>query len=324
MCINYRKANQSLVTACINNNGTVVSTFPLPKIKELLGRLNNCKYVSALDLCSGYYHISLMEEAKKRTAFVTADGKYQWNVVPFGLATTFSRFQHVMSKVLTGLNNFTFIYLDDVLIFSETYEEHLQHLCSVFEKFQKAGLKIKLRKCQFFKTHLHYIGHRISANGLEPLPEKLEAIKNPAPTRNIDEAHQILGLLGYYRSFVPASADITLPITSLLKKNTPSIWSEKCQLTLDYLKEVFCNKPILQFPDPNKPYVLYTDASNNVYSGVLCQPISNDKDIRPVAHFSGTCTAQNKSWCATEKEAYVVLKSIQKCIYYLRGTKCTL
>ena len=108
--------------------------------------------------------------------------------------------------------------MDDVLIFSETYKEHLHHLCSVFEKFQKAGLKIKLSKCQFFKTHLHYLGHRISANGLEPLPVKLEVIKNLAPARNVDEAHQILELLGYYRSFVPAFANITSPITSLLKK----------------------------------------------------------------------------------------------------------
>ena len=96
----------------------------------------------------------------------------------------------------------------------------MHHLSTVYEKFQKAGLKIKLSKCQFFKTHLHYLGHRISANGLEPLPEKLEAIKNLAPTRNIDETRQILGLLGHYRSFVSAFADITLPITSLLKKKT--------------------------------------------------------------------------------------------------------
>ena len=131
-------------------------------------------------------------------------------------------------------------------------------------------------------------------------------------------------MLGYYRSFVPAFADITLPITSLLKKNTLFVLSEKCQLTLDYLKEVFCNKPILQFPDPNKLYVLYTYASNDAYSGVLCQPISNDKDIRPVAYFSGTFTAQNRSWCAIKKEAYAVLKSVQRFDYYLRGTKCTL
>ena len=139
-----------------------------------------------------------------------------------------------MLTVLTGLNNFTCMYLDDILVLSETYNYHLHHLNTVFEKFQKAGLKIKLSKSQFFKTCLHYLGHRISANELEPLPKKLEAIKNLAPTRNVDEACQILWLLGYYRSFIPAFANITLPITSLLMKNTPFIWSDKCQLALEY------------------------------------------------------------------------------------------
>ena len=198
------------------------------------------------------------------------------------------------------------------------------HLNAVFEKFQKVGLKIKVSKCQFFKSHLHYLGHRISANGLEPLPEKLEAIKNLAPARNIDEAHHILRLLGYYRSFIPSFADTTLPITSLLKKNTPIIWSSKCQQALDYLKEIFCNKPLLQFPDPNKPYILYMDTSNNAYSGILCQPVDSNQDIRAVAYFSGTLPAQNKSWCVTEKEAYAMLKSVQHFDYYLQGMKCTL
>ena len=136
------------------------------------------------------------------------------------------------------------------------YEDHLHHLNVVFEKFQKAGLKIKLSKCQFFKSDLHYLGHRISANGLELLSKKLKAIKNLAPARNVGEACHILKLLGYYRSFIPTFADNTLPINNLLKKNTPFIWSFKCQQVLDYLKEIFCNKPHLQFPDPNKPYIL--------------------------------------------------------------------
>ena len=227
---------------------------------------------------------------------MTADCKYQWNVVPFSLATAVSTFQYLMSTVLTGLNNFTFTYLDDILVFLETYKDHLHHLNIVFEKFQKAGLKIKLSKCEFFKSHLHYLGHRISANGLEPLPVKLKAIKNLAPARNVDEACHILRLLGYYRSFVPTFANITLPITNLLKKNTPFIWSSKCQQVLDYVKEIFCNKPLLQFPDPNKPNILFSDVSNNVYSGILCQPIDSDQDIRPVAYFSGTFTAQSRSW----------------------------
>ena len=124
MCIHYRKVTQSLIPAHNNSNGRVVSTFPLPKIQELLSRLNKCKYFSSLDLHSGYYHISLTEEAKKKTAFVTADGKYQWNLVPFGLATAVSKFHYLMSTVLTSLNNFTFTYLDSILVFSETYEDN--------------------------------------------------------------------------------------------------------------------------------------------------------------------------------------------------------
>ena len=300
MCIDYRKVNQSLITVHINNNGKVVSTFPLPKIQELLSRLNNCKYFSSLDLCLGYYHISLTEEAKKKTAFIMTDGKYQWNVVPFGLATAISTFQYLMSKFLTSLNHFAFTYLDNVLIFSKSCKEHLQHLNAVFQTFKEAGLKIKLSKCQFFKTQLHYLGHKISADGLKSLSEKLKAIKNLAPTKNMDEACQILGLLGYYRSFAPAFADITMPISNLLKKNTPFMWSKECQDALNYLKEIFCNKPILQFPDPNNDYVLYIEASNNAYSSILCPAQSNDKDIRSVAYFSGTSMAQNKSWCATK------------------------
>ena len=169
-----------------------------------------------------------------------------------------------------------------------------------------------LGKCQFFEIQLHYLGHKISADGLEPLPEKLKAITNLAPTKNVDEACQILGLLGYYMSFTPTFADITTPITNLLKKSIPFVWSKQCQDALDYLKEIFYSKPILQFPDTTKDYMLYTDASNNAYSGVLCQQQSNDNDIRPVAYFSGTFTAQNKSYYATEKKSICCVKKCSK------------
>ena len=146
MCIDYRKVNQSLVTACSNSNGKVV---PLSSCQNsrITCWLNKCKYFISFNLCSNYYHISLTEEPKKKTAFVTADGNYQWNVVPFGLANIVSTFQYLMWTVFTGLNSFTFMYLDDVLVFLETYNDHLHHLNEVFERFQKASLKIKLSKC---------------------------------------------------------------------------------------------------------------------------------------------------------------------------------
>ena len=152
MCIDYRKVIQSLITVHNGNSYKIVSTYPLPKIQELLNRLIHCKYFSLSDLCSGYYHISLTEDLKKKTAFVSADGKYQWNVIPFSLAMAVSTFQYLMLQVLTGLNNFTFTYLNDVIIFSKSWEEHLEHLNIVFNRFKSAGLKIKLSKCHFSKT----------------------------------------------------------------------------------------------------------------------------------------------------------------------------
>ena len=208
-----------------------------------------------------------------------------------------------MSTVLTSLNSFAFTYLDDVLVFSEAYNDHLHHLNTVFEKFQKASLKIKLSKCQFFKTHLHYLGHRISANRLEPLPEKLEAFKNLASASNVDEAHQILGLLGYYRSFIPAFADITLPITSLLKKNTPFVWSDKCQLPLEYLKKFSAINHCYNFQTPiNHMYCIWIPPIMHIPASFANQLIMT-KILGQLHIFSGTFTAQNRNWCATEKRS---------------------
>ena len=153
MCIDYRNVNQSLITTHNGNNSKVVSTLPLPKIQELLSRLVNCKYFSSLDLHSGYYHISLTEDAKRKTAFVTAHGKYQWNVVPCGLAAIVSTFQYLMSQVLTGLNHFAFTYLDDILIFSNSWEEHLEHLENIFNRFKSAGLKLNEANVNFSKNN---------------------------------------------------------------------------------------------------------------------------------------------------------------------------
>ena len=151
MCIDYQKFNQSLITAHNNSNSKVVSTVPLPKMQELPGQLNECKYFSSLDLCSGYYHFSLTEEAKKKTAFVTTDGKYQWNVVPFGLATTVSTFQYLMSAVLTGVSKFAFTYLDDVLVYSEKYDDHLHHLNTVLKDSKMPVLKLSSVNVNFSK-----------------------------------------------------------------------------------------------------------------------------------------------------------------------------
>ena len=179
----------------------VFSLVPLPKIDELYAKLQAHKIFSTLDLYSGYYHIGLSDSAKPKTAFVISGmGKYKFNRVPFGLAQAPTHFQKLINEVLTDCN-FTMEYLDDIIIFSKTEEEHLEHLEIIFNRLCEAGLQLKLQKCSFFKKHFQYLGHLISDEGIQPLPEKLESIaKMPAP-KNAKQVKQFLGLVGYYRKF---------------------------------------------------------------------------------------------------------------------------
>ena len=219
MCVDYRKINklQPEVTKADGGKGCI-SLIPLPKIDELYAKLKGYKVFSSLDLRSGYYHIGLKDSAKPKSAFVLSSlGKYQFNRVPFGLAQTPAYFQKLINDVFKGCT-FAMGYLDDIIIYSKSEKEHLEHLEEIFTRLKTAGLKLKLEKCCFFKKHIQYLGHLISADGIQPLPEKLESIaKMPAP-KNPKEVKQFLGLVGYYRKFVPRFADISRVLTHLTKK----------------------------------------------------------------------------------------------------------
>ena len=207
MYVDYRRINklQPEVTKADSRKGCI-SLIPLPKIDELYAKLKGYKVFSSLDLRSGYYHIGLKDSAKPKSAFVLSSlGKYQFNRFPFGLAQAPAYFQKLINDVLKGCN-FVMGYLDDIIIYSRSEKEHLEE---IFTRLKAAGLKLKLEKCCFFKKHIQYVGHLISADGIQPLPEKLESItKMPAP-RNPKEVKQFLGLVGYYRKFVPRFADIS-------------------------------------------------------------------------------------------------------------------
>ena len=220
MCVDYRKINklQPKVTKADGGKGCI-SLVPLPKIDELYAKLKGYKVFSSLDLRSGYYHISLKDSSKPKSAFVLSSlGKYQFNRVPFRLAQAPAYFQKLINDILKGCN-FAMGYLDDIIIYSRSEKEHLEHLEEIFTRLKRAGLKLKLEKCCFFKKYIQYLGHLISADGIQPLPEKLESIaKMPAP-KNPKEVKQFLGLVGYYRKFVPRFADISRVLTHLTKKD---------------------------------------------------------------------------------------------------------
>ena len=189
-----------------------LTLHPLPKIDELYAKLGGAKLFSALDLTSGYYHIELGSTSRAKTAFVTLFGKWEFNMVPFGLAQAPAYFQALISEVLKGLSHFAIAYLDDIIIFSQTEEEHLKHLEIIFRRLKEAGLKLKRSKCSFMKLHIEYLGHLISEKGIEPMPDKLTAIKEMPAPRSPKEIKQFLGLVGYYRKFIPRFSDIAKPL----------------------------------------------------------------------------------------------------------------
>ena len=222
-------------------------------------------------------------------------------------------------------------YLDDIIIFSNSKEEHLQHINDIFEKLCKAGLKLKLSKCAFFKKKLQYLGHLVSKEGVQPLPEKLESIQNMPALRNTKEVKQFLGLVGYYRKFVPQFSDIAHPLSKLTAKDQIFKWTELGQAAFKMLKEKLCHKPILQYPDTSKPYTLFTDASNYGWAGVLMQEHKSVDSkgnqcttLHPVAYISRLFRGSQLNWAALTKEAYAIYMCMKRLTFYISGTKVTL
>ena len=311
MCVDYRRINklQPEVTKADGGKGCI-SLIPLPKINELYAKLKGYKVFSSLDLRSGYYHIGRTESAKPKSAFVLSSlSKYQFNRVPFGLAQAPAYFQKLINDMLKGCN-FTMGYLDDIIIYSRSEKEHLEHLEKIFIRLKAAELKLKLEKCCFFKKHIQYLGHLISAEGIQPLSEKLESIaKMPAP-KNPKEVKQSLGLVGYYRKFVPRFADISRVLTHLTKEDVEFKWTPKCENCFQILKEFLQQAPILKYPDPQANYTLYTDASKYAYTGVLTQ--HSDGTDHPITYISGLFHGSQLNWVTLTKEAYAIYMSVKK------------
>ena len=321
LCVDYRKVNvlQQEVRRTDKSMGCL-SLYPLPKIDEMFSKLRGSHVFSTIDLRSGYYHVGLTRESRPKSAFVVPMGKWQFKHTPFGLSQAPAYFQLLIDKVLTGCSEFAMGYLDDIIIFSRSEEEHLVHLEKIFRRLQEFGLKMKREKCAFFKKHIQYLGHLVSEKGFEPLPEKLEAIKKmPAPTTS-KEVKQFLGLIGYYRKFVPRFSDISRPLTRLTRHDTPFEWTEQCGKAFNHLRELLMQYPILRYPDPTKGYVLYTDASGIGWSGVLTQEYVDEKNRakqHPICYVSGQFRGSQLNWAALTKEAYAIYMSIRRLSFYV-------
>ena len=303
--------------------------MPLPKIDEIYARLKGSNIYSTFDMRSGYYHMVLSEKSRPKSAFVSSFGKWEFKHCPFGLAQAPAYFQRLVNEVLLGLT-FAFGYLDDILVYSPDMETHLEHLRNLFVKLREADLKLKEIKCNFLKKHIQYLGHIVSGKGITPVPEKLESIQKMPLTKTPTEVKQFLGLIGYYRKFVLRFSDLTRPLNALTRKDVMFEWTPICQESFEMLKANLMKEPILTYPDPSLPYVLFTDAGKYAWACVLTQEKAHDmegkevKILHPITYMSGLFRGSQMNWACLIKEAYAIYMSIKKLAYYLEDADITL
>lgn len=317
-CIDYRNLNAV----------TKADTFPLPRIDDLLDQLGKSKFFSSLDLASGYWQVQVDPDSQEKTAFITHQGLYQFRVMPFGLRNAPAVFQRLMQNVLAGLNSdegpdFVSVYLDDILIFSETLEEHLEHLRLVIERLAAAGLMLKPAKCHFIRKEVEHLGYLLTPNGLQPSMRHVNAVKEFPVPQSVKEVRQFVGLASYYRRFVPGFSKIAEPVYALTKKGAAYTWTDYCQSAFETLKDKLVRAPVLVYPDfTGKEFILETDASIKGLGAVLSQR-QEDSHLHPVAYASRSLTQGEKGYAITELETLAVVWAISHFHAYLYGNDVT-
>ena len=312
-CIDYRRLN----------NITTKDRWPLPRIQDIFDQLGGSAYFSTLDMRSGYWQVPLAKQAIPKSAFVCHRGQFEWTRMPFGLANAPSHYQRVMSKILGKfIGKFLFVFLDDIVIYSPTAEEHFRHLKLVFETLAKANLTLKQSKCNFFQTHVDLLGYVVGKDGYSAQSSKTAAIRQQPPPDDQTELRRFLGMASYYRQLVPGFAQIASPLTSLLKKDADWRWGVEQDIAFQQLKDMLTSDRVMAFPRLDQPYILYTDACNYAIGAILCQE-DEDGIERPIQYISAQLTPTQRRWAVIEKEAYAVVYALRKLRTYLLGAKVT-
>lgn len=332
MCVDYRTLNRR----------TVPDQYTVPKIEDALTCLNGSKWFSVLDLRSGYYQVPMNEYDKEKTAFICPLGFYQFDRMPQGVSGAPATFQRIMEKTVGDMNLLeVLVYLDDLIVFGATLEEHEQRLLKVLDRLQEEGLKLSLDKCQFCQPSVSYVGHIVSQDGVATDPKKTEAVTTwPRPT-TVTALRSFLGFCGYYRRFVKDYAKVAFPLNQLLsgypphrkqlKKMKDQVylnpskpfghrWDDNCEAAFKELKQRLTSAPVLAFANPELPYVLHVDASREGLGGVLYQ--DQGEGLRPVAFISRSLTPSERHYPAHKLE-FLALKwaVVEKLHDYLYGAK---
>jgi hypothetical protein len=279
----------------------VGNAYKLPDITEILDQLGQAKYFSCLDLAMGYRQIEMNPSDVDKTAFSTKEGHWAYKRMPFGLKTAPSTFQRMMNNVLSGLTGTRcFVFLDDIVIYAKSLVDHDRKLRDVFSRLRKYNLKSQLDKCEFLRKEVTFPGHILSEHGAEPDARKIECIKNFPTPKTAKQFKSFLGLTGYYRKFVPQFSKIAAPLHKFLKKDAKYLWEENQKIAFHTLKQKLMSRPILQYPDFSREFILTTDASNDGTGAVLSQG-QIGKDL-PIAYASRSFNKSEKNYSTVEKE----------------------
>jgi hypothetical protein len=285
----------------------------MPVVDELIDELAGAKWFSKLDFRAGYHQICIHPEDTHKTAFKTHNGLYEFLVMAFGLTNAPATFQSVMNLIFaTLLRKGVLVFMDDILIYSATLEQHLSLLQQVFEILRTHKFFIKLSKCSFAQKEIEYLGHCISSEGVATEKSKISAVEQWPVPKNVKELRGFLGLTGYYRKFIRHYGLISKHLTDLLKKGVPFVWTSNAQTTFNQLKLALINAPMLGIPDFSKQFILETDASDIGFGAVLIQ------DSHPIAYLSKTVCAKNQALSTYEKECMAIILAVDKWRPYLQ------
>ncbi|GBN40028.1 Retrovirus-related Pol polyprotein from transposon 297 [Araneus ventricosus] len=299
-CVDYRKSNEI----------TIKDSYPLPRIDDTMDALDGSQWFLTLDLKSGYWQVEIQPEDKDKTAFTTGQGLSQFKVMPFGLCNAPATFERLMETVLSGLTSEAcLVCLDDIIIVGRTFQEHLNNIRKVFQRLQKANLKLSPKKCRFFRKEVSYLGHIISADGVKADPEKTKAVVDWPRPETVHDLRSFLGLCTNYRRFVRNFSAIARPLHKLTEDRSNFNWTEECEKSFNSLKQALITSPVLTYPRTDKEFILDTDASNKGIGAVLFQKIGNEECV--IAYFSKSLGKPERNYCVTRKELLAIVKSIE-------------
>ena len=314
------------------NNRTVKDAYSLPRIESILDSLGGAQIFSTLDLKAGYWQVEMAEECKAYTAFTCGPlGFYECDTMPFGATNAPATFQRLMHDCLGDLNmNWCIVYLGDIIIFSDTKEEHIKRLEAVFQKLMAAGLKLKPTKCFFFRDEIEYLGHVVSGKGISTKPKKIEAVTKWPTPKTVYDVRSFLGFVGYYRRFIKNFSKITKPIREVITglenqskraaKKTYIEWTDIADSAFETLKTMCVNTPILAYPDYQLPFTLHTDSSTDGLGAVLYQ--KQDGKQRVIAYASRSVSKAESNYPAHKLEFLALKWAVcEKFHEYLYGTK---